>query len=266
MNRALNTLSLLFAAAIAGLSLGAVASPAWGQEYYSDPDTAVGAGRDALSPTFSDYPWYDSNADSIRRLDIEPQKTKQKPQQRQQIQPSTTPYRAPGGGSDLLRILGWVALAVLLALIALLLIRYFLEYESGEPATSSPTVTISSDVERVEDLPLDVRPKTGNFRDEALRLAREGNYARAIVFLYSHQLLQLDKQHVIRLTRGKTNRQYLREANRHEGLGGLLSRSMTAFEDSFFGGHSLDRERFENCWQDTQQMERHLATQPALAR
>jgi hypothetical protein len=29
---------------------------------------------------------------------------------------------------------------------------------------------------------------------------------------------------------------------------------MVAFEDVFFGGHSLDRERFEECWRQAKEL------------
>ena len=52
----------------------------------------------------------------------------------------------------------------------------------------------------------------------------------------------------IRLTRGKTNRQYLREIRRRPRLVELLEMTMIAFEDVFFGHHALGRARFESCY------------------
>jgi hypothetical protein len=58
----------------------------------------------------------------------------------------------------------------------------------------------------------------------------------------------LDKRQLIRLTRGKTNRQYLGEIWGRADVRAILERTMVAFEDVFFGHHVLERARFESCW------------------
>jgi hypothetical protein len=50
------------------------------------------------------------------------------------------------------------------------------------------------------------------------------------------------------LSKGKTNRQYLREVGHRAPLRQLVEQTMVAFEDAFFGRHSLDQTRFESCW------------------
>ena len=81
-----------------------------------------------------------------------------------------------------------------------------------------------------------------------------GNYADAIIYLFSYQLMQLDRNRWIRLAKGKTNRQYLREIRkrRHReaamDLQELSKETMVMFEDSFFGHHALDQQRFESSW------------------
>jgi hypothetical protein len=75
------------------------------------------------------------------------------------------------------------------------------------------------------------------------------------MYLFSYQLVHLDKHHLIRLAKGKTNRQYLRELRAQneesdgQGLRGILRRTMIAFEDCFFGDHAIEKNRFEACWQ-----------------
>jgi hypothetical protein len=59
--------------------------------------------------------------------------------------------------------------------------------------------------------------------------------------------VQLDRHHVIRLAKGKTNRQYLRETRTRPALAEILETTMVAFEDVFFGKHELSRQRFEEC-------------------
>ena len=59
-----------------------------------------------------------------------------------------------------------------------------------------------------------LKKSPADYLDEAQRLYRNGDYAQAIIYLFSHQLLQLDRRHWLRLVKGKTNRQYLREVRR----------------------------------------------------
>jgi hypothetical protein len=70
--------------------------------------------------------------------------------------------------------------------------------------------------------------------------------------------VQLDRHHVIRLTKGKTNRQYLREARARPLLREILDRTMIPFEDVFFGHHKLSREQFEQCWRRLDEFQAEL--------
>ena len=105
-----------------------------------------------------------------------------------------------------------------------------------------------TEADRIENLPFQVqRPRT-DLLGEARRHYQQGNYQDAIVYLFSYQLVKLDEQHFIRLARGKTNRQYLSEIRRSRRLKSMLTQSMLACEDVFFGHYTLGRERFEACW------------------
>ncbi len=98
---------------------------------------------------------------------------------------------------------------------------------------------------------------------EARRHYEQGNYSEAIIYLFSYELVQLDKFALIRLARGKTNRQYLREVPRRPELRSPLERTMVAFEGVFFGSRLLDRAGFEACWQQLPQFEEQLRTAPS---
>jgi hypothetical protein len=100
---------------------------------------------------------------------------------------------------------------------------------------------------RIEALPEPVRERT-RLLDAARRHYQNGNYDEAIIYLFSHQLVCLDKNYLIRLTRGKTNRQYLRELGPRDTIRRILADTIVAFEDVFFGGRSIGQERFERCW------------------
>jgi len=119
------------------------------------------------------------------------------------------------------------------------------EAEPEQEAEQSDTV---DDKRRIEALPAPVGRKRTDLIDAARQYYQEGNYAEAIIYLFSYQLVELDKGQLIRLAKGKTNRQYLRELGRRLALQGLFERTMVAFEEVFFGNYAIDRARFESVW------------------
>jgi hypothetical protein len=143
-----------------------------------------------------------------------------------------------------------------MAVIAVL-VWAFLRREVPESKAETKAQT-SREVDRLEELPFAVKRPQSDLLGEARRLYEAGKYAEAIVYLFSYELVELDKHHVIRLTKGKTNRQYLGEARGRPAVLPLLEDTMVAFEDVFFGKHGLDRERFEACWRRLDDFRRGL--------
>ncbi len=93
----------------------------------------------------------------------------------------------------------------------------------------------------------------------ARRAYEEGDFSTAIVYLFSHQLIELDRHQCIRLAKGKTNRQYLRELAQRADLRMLLSETMVRFERVFFGDQRLDQAAFEDCWRQLPQFQQLVA-------
>ena len=216
------------------------------------PEQAVEAGRNALD-SFWDYPWYDASQDDVRRIRIRVPK------------PARTRTGGNwGGGAWDFSWFKWVAYAAIVALIGGIAYMLFKAYsdrdrllkrKAREQAAAEDT---RSDQERVESLPFQVTRVKSDLLSEARRLYEAGDYAAAIVYLYSHELVELDKHQVIRLTRGKTNRQYLWETGVGQPLGRLLERTMVLFEESFFGKHPISRRQFEACWNELPEFNRLL--------
>jgi hypothetical protein len=209
-----------------------------------DAEQAVSSGAEALD-SWWDYPWYDDRNDGVRRIDVRAEN--------QPSAPTSTPTTR--GTSWNFDWLGWTLLALVAVGIAFMLFRVYWN-RSRETGGSSQAGLVGSaaTVDRLEDLPFPLEQPDGDLFSAARRAAEKGDYDRAIVLLYSHQLLELDRQEAIRLTKGKTNRQYLRELRLRPDLARLLTTSMIAFEDVFFGAHPLARERFEACWEDAIQL------------
>ena len=209
-----------------------------------DGEAAVEAGRDALNEN-GDYNWYDDQLDDIRRIEVEV------PKKDEGSTNTNNNVNSLFAGGDWFTPLAWIGIALLLGIIVFLLIRAFLAREQGthsSAAVDDGEETATDQLDRVEELPVQIRRPRSDLLSEAGEHYEAGNFREAIIYLYSHELVQLDKRDLIHLTKGKTNRQYLSEVAGRSGLHGLLQQTMIAFEDVFFGDHNLTRERFESCW------------------
>ncbi len=150
---------------------------------------------------------------------------------------------------DLMQALTWALLGLLLTWLIWQLIRATRRMRSSSKSNArQPATQVGAD--RLEDLPMPIPKTERDLLAAARRLADAGDYGEAIKLLFSYHLLELDRHHCIELTRGKTNRQYLRELQSRPQLRELLGRTMGPFEDTFFGHHRLSQETFQLCWDD----------------
>ena len=205
-------------------------------------EAAVDSAREALSD--GEFPWYDSQTDSLQPMDLTVDRSS-----------SSSGFEWPDWNlGTVFQVLIYTVLGLILAGL-LAAIIYFIRNQ--ERAPKAPQVADDQILapDQVEALPfLAERP-----RDDLLAQARRhyeaGNYSEAIIYLFSYELLALDKFSLIHLTKGKTNRQYLREMSRDAALRSPLERTLVAFESVFFGNRPLDRASFEACWQELPQFE-----------
>lgn len=237
------------------------------QRLTAEDAEALEQARNALGGRTS-YPFYDAQQDDVKRIDVRARAEKKPEKNNTTWTQKTAPAAAPprlgfSGFGTVFQFLGLTVLAVIIIALVVLLVKAFLQGEQTQ-TQGATFIDTSSDIDRVEDLPFQLNKPTGDFLSEAQRLYEAGKYSEAIVYLFSYQLVALDKRHVIRLTKGKTNRQYLRETRSREPLKQVLQRTMISFEDVFFGHHQLSRERFEESWRQLdefhQQLERVEAT------
>lgn len=202
---------------------------------------------DAAHEAFEDgsFNWYDGETDSLRPLRFR-----------------ESPKWKLWDLSSALSIVVWSTLAVLLAALVGLLI-YFARNQAILGAVASATGDdVILDAERVDALPFLARRARGDLLGQARFHYEQGNYAEAIIYLFSYQLVELDKFSMIRLAKGKTNRQYLRETSQKAPLATALERTMLAFEGVFFGRRTLDRAGFEACWNALGEFEQELRRKP----
>jgi len=193
----------------------------------SDPEPSVAAGRKALDH-WRRYPWYDSASDGIRRVKVDSQPESQE---------VPTPW---------LQTAAWIVLAILLVGLAYYLVQAYLLRERSGEASAGQGDDAAHTQRRIEAL---AGPAAlGDLLAAAEQHYREGQYREAVICLFGHELLELDKRQLIRLAKGKTNRQYLRELDPRRALQRLVGQTMIVFEDVFFGNRPIGRARFESCW------------------
>jgi hypothetical protein len=254
----LSSLSAILIALISVL----IATPAANSAEPAD-DSAVETGKEALSGV-ARFPWYDKSQDDVRKLHVVPRDTADSgnrsstwtKQNTSTATSSSGPRFSLLGGA--LQWVGLTTLIILLGVLAFLIAKAFLKDEVTETTAARKVVETTRDAARVEALPFAVRKPTGDFLSEARRLYEAGDYSEAMIYLFSYELVQLDRQHFIRLAKGKTNRQYLRELRQRPAFQAILETTMIAFEDAFFGRKTLTRERFESCWQRVEEFNREL--------
>ncbi len=186
-------------------------------------------------------PWYDATKDAEKPIRVKARST------------SNVDWWA------IFKPIIWGAALLLIGLLIYVLLRAFFDRRK-QPMLTGPGFrgqkALRAEIGRIESLPFQLDKKPTSLLEEAERLYREGNPSQAILYLFSYQLVEMDKLQMIRLTRGKTNRQYLRELKNHARLRGLMEPTVVAFEHVFFGKHSLPAAAFEACWRRVGEFER----------
>jgi len=234
----------------------------------------VNDGRDALKKQ-KRLPWYDSENDEVKFSnlpDIETapvQTNTNKSVAKKKRAPNTGKAPAGGGatgtrtdGAFVMNIIFWVVVAVILITFLALLVWAFLKVEFKEQQLEEQVVEdrpIDTKAS-VEDLPFQMPSgPTGDWLSVARGHFESGNFKSAIIYLYSHVLFALDNRGLVRLTRGKTNRQYLTEIQRHRDIAEYMEKCMLPFEDAFFGDIDVTADEIKNCLDGIGQFESQLS-------
>ena len=204
-----------------------------------------------------DYPWYDADTDQLKPLEY-PEEGQPRSVDRDSValapvkavKPTTPTTVAPTGGnydfSFLFHIFMIVLILIVLGILGFLIYK-FLQVESfGDQGDSARRRKLLS--ESIEQLPFELQAGNGDFRSMAQAAYSKGDLRQAIIYLYSHVLVTLDQNELIRLRKGKTNRQYLKEVWSYQDISAYFKKVMLPFESVFFGDHELEKREFEQCW------------------
>ena len=111
---------------------------------------------------------------------------------------------------------------------------------------------------RYSDLPVEIEKGLLGLRAQAAEYRDQGDYSRAIVFLFSYLLVELDQAQLISLAKGKTNYRYLRELNPHRHLQSRLRDVVNLFEAAYFGRRTLTKDQFDTVWLDLAKVEESI--------
>ena len=103
-----------------------------------------------------------------------------------------------------------------------------------------------------------MRLGAGDPWDEARRLRGLGDYAGAVVYLFAHQLLALERARQVRLVPGRTGRQLVRSVA-DRALGAAVEPTLRMFEAVYYGRRAPTVEAFEAVWAQVGAFERALA-------
>jgi hypothetical protein len=212
------------------------------------PPDAGPAVREAL--TRGEYPWYDPQADSLRPL-VPPA----------QAPPATPePTRTGPGVSlrDLGRMLVFLALATVLVVLCIILARAWQRHLLAAETPAGPTKGPAREAARTASLPAGLRADTADPWAEAVRLRDRGESARAIVLLFIHQLLTLDRLRLSRLLPGRTGRQIVRSVA-EASVRSRIEPTLRLFEAVYYGHHDPSPEAFAAAWADAEAFERWVA-------
>ena len=235
-------------------------------------------------------PWYDPATDQVKPVEVKPRlddsanrdsrrlpkppKPKQTtPTQANPNNPAPTGGTTPSAWQYILQnfgeLIGWVLFGLCVALIVALIVNLMLRMEPGRAEGSEADATAEhrtiEEQARLEQLPVEVRRIQGDLLAEADRLRQAGRYDEAIIYLFGYRLLQLDRAHLIRLARGKTNLQYLRELSGRRELQGIMRETVRLFERSYFGRYEITSSEFATLREQQPAFESLLTTEREAA-
>ena len=225
-------------------------------------------GKTDLSP--DDAPWLDSKAGEVLPIDFgDRQSARSASRAEVPMATAVTPVPAPRPATfwnwngdwvwNFFKFVFYIFLVLAIGIGAYLGYRYFyrwrkLSIEGGDDESLAKRTVEQS----MRELSFDVDFSGGDFCAEAEKAYRSGDLRSAIIYLFSYVLVSLDQKGHIRLRKGKTNREYLREIRGQTGLAKFYQRVMVPFEETFFGDYQLDQKEFESCWSQLGQFQKDV--------
>ena len=147
----------------------------------------------------------------------------------------------------------WLLLLLLLLLVTIIVVRTLRQTWVPSKIDTHVRSWASGSDTKWERLPFDLPANAASYLARSREAAERQQFGDAVVYLFAHALVALDRRHLIRLESGKTNGTYARELQAHPSMQQTFARVRQTFEDYFFGGHEIDGIRYESCRRDLEQ-------------
>ena len=165
---------------------------------------------------------------------------------------------------------GWqilliVSLISLLLVVGFIVMKYGVRFQERVKKMTAMSVQ-EREKSKIRDLPFQVEQTMFGLLAQAERYRAAGDFSKAIIYLFSHALVEMDSARCIRLERGKTNRVYLRELRERDNLRNFTYQLVLAFEYAFFGKHALSLDAFDSIWQQLPAFDayiKHIESMPS---
>jgi hypothetical protein len=221
---------------------------------------AAGAESPAAAPVrkalgAANYPWYDTASDSVKPVWPPPERDwdwlDRWLRGRRILGGSSLGGADPGGLVALGLVL--LALIVFLGVLFVLWRQYRPEGQSWLSVARGPGRSA-----RIEGLPAGLDPAIDDPWHEVLRCRARGDYARAVVYLFIHQLVTLDRLRLVRLVPGQTGRQLVRGIH-DPRFRGWVQATLRLFESVYYGHRGATAQAFEPVWAAAEAFERRVA-------
>lgn len=237
-----------------GLVLMALSASAYGQA----PDAGYRRGPSLESPVRSvlkqeAYPWYDGQRDTVKPVLPDPSSWWNWLGRRLDaffdwLDNLLRPRRSSstGAGSSLGGVLPTLLFVAAGVLLVVLLWRLWKLYEPGTSREYRP-VTSVGEAARIAGLSPSGSLEGVDPWVEALRQRAAGNGAAAVIWLFLDQLLSLERAGLIRLSSGKTARQYASMIDDLVLAQGLRL-TLGVFEQVYYGHRVPDASTLEGVW------------------
>lgn len=247
-----------------------VSHTACGQESFGEP-VHQRPSDEALGST----PWYDAEEDRVVPVRVEGENDDSENRNSRWLPQAQRLSKTPAASGSANatwswgNVFAWFLLVAVLLLVVAGLVYAFTRAEADVGVVRRETAGRFPEertLQRMQQLPAELRHATGNLRDETLRRMAAGEWNAAVVTLFGHQLLLLDEFSLLRLTRGKTNGSYVRETRASDtDAAAILQHTVDAFERGYFGRYPLSQENLTALWQENLKLETLLASRRGAA-
>lgn len=149
--------------------------------------------------------------------------------------------------AQLFKLLGMLAIAVMIAVIVILLVKSFQDRDSR--LDQELTGTLQTDVGELEaDHPPSEYPSDEYLR-QAAQLARQGEFRQAVALVLLGAMSEVERRGFIRYRKGLTQRDYYRTVRRHDRIGPAYRNILRIYEPLGFGRRTAELQHYQTAVQ-----------------